>query len=421
MQLCIVGGGFVGTTSATVFAEWGHAVTLVEVDPRRREALQDGQLPFYEAGLQAAWSAAGVTVVGSLAEASRPELVFLCVGTPSRSDGGADLRHLREACEQIAAQDWDATVVVKSTVPPGTTRDVVTLLVGRAAMNPEFLREGCALEDGRSPDRVVLGVQDAVSEERLRELFSGVTCPIVVTDPTTAEMVKYSANAMLATRIAFTNEIGNLCQRTGVDVDEVMHAVGLDFRIGPHFLKAGVGFGGSCFPKDVAALRATAAGLGVEMPILESVLANNEEQPMRAVELLTDALGGLSGKKVALLGLAFKPDTSDVRETRALPIYRALVDAGAHVVCHDPKANDEFAGLVDGVKTVSSSGEALSGVAACVVQTEWPEYREIPAEAFPAVVVDGRRHLDRDALEAAGKRYFGVGDGRRGRAREVVR
>lgn len=412
MKVCIVGGGFVGVTSATVFAEWGHEVQLVEMDASRRAELEAGRLPFYEIGLEEAWRAASVGVVASVGKAATPDVVFLCVGTPSKADGSADLRFLEAAAAEVSAQGWDAPLVVKSTVPPGTTVGVVAALVPSCAMNPEFLREGCALRDAREPDRVVLGVMDEAGSAVLQELYSTVSCPVVVTDPTTAEMVKYASNAMLATRVAFANEVGNVCQSVGVNVDDVMSMVGLDFRIGPHFLKAGVGFGGSCFPKDVKALRSAASSMGVATPLLDAVLANNEAQPGVAVELLAAALGGLDGQRVALLGLAFKPDTSDVRETRALPIYSAMVDAGADVVCYDPKAGKEFSALVEGVVLAASAEAALEGADACVVQTEWPEFRELDPAAFPPVVVDGRRHLDRGALEKAGKRYFGVGDGR---------
>jgi UDPglucose 6-dehydrogenase len=418
MNVTVIGGGFVGVTTAVVFAEWGHEVHLVEISSERREALQEARLPFYEEGLEPALQAAvesgWLMVASSLQEAPESDAVFLCVGTPSLPDGGADLSQLQQATRDVVAWGKTRLVVVKSTVPPGTTEKVVGPIVADAAgkmsvaMNPEFLREGVALKDAREPDRVVLGVLDEAGEKVLKGLYAKLSCPMLVTQPSTAELIKYASNSMLATRIAFSNEIANLAEQVGVHVDDVMEGVGLDHRIGPHFLRAGAGFGGSCFPKDVKALRA--AGLQ------HGVLQQNEEQPLVVVQRVDELVGGLEGKRVALLGLAFKSGTSDVRETRALPIHEGLRGAGAEVVSYDPKAGKEFLQLVPDAALVASVEEALDGADACVIQTEWPEFRDIPAQVFKdkmrrALVYDARRHLDANALREAGVEVYALGDG----------
>jgi UDPglucose 6-dehydrogenase len=426
MKVTVIGGGFVGVTTAVVFAEWGHEVHLVEISSERRQALQEARLPFYEEGLEPALQTAvesgRLMVASSLQEAPESDAVFLCVGTPSLPDGGADLSQLQQATRDVVAWGKTRLVVVKSTVPPGTTEKVVGPIVADAAgkmsvaMNPEFLREGVALKDAREPDRVVLGVLDEAGEKVLKGLYAKLSCPMLVTQPSTAELIKYASNSMLATRIAFSNEIANLAEQVGVHVDDVMEGVGLDHRIGPHFLRAGAGFGGSCFPKDVKALRAAGLQHGVRLGILDAVLQQNEEQPLVVVQRVDELVGGLEGKRVALLGLAFKSGTSDVRETRALPIHEGLRGAGAEVVSYDPKAGKEFLQLVPDASLVASVEEALDGADACVIQTEWPEFRDIPAQVFKdkmrrALVYDARRHLDANALREAGVEVYALGDG----------
>lgn len=422
MKVTVIGGGFVGVTTAVVFAEQGHQVDLVELAEKRRDTLLQGRLPFFEEGLEEALkqqiTAKRLRVVASLEEADKSDAVFLCVGTPSLPDGSADLSQLKQATSEVAAWGGSGLIVVKSTVPPGTTRDVVAPLAGEraVAMNPEFLREGVALQDAREPDRVVLGVEDPAGEKTLRGLYKDVECPVLVTSSATAEMIKYASNAMLATRIAFSNEIANLSEKVGVHVDEVMHGVGLDPRIGPQFLKAGAGFGGSCFPKDVKALRAVGVQHDVRLGVLEAVLANNEWQPFHVVQRLDELIGGLDGKRVALLGLAFKPGTSDVRETRALPIHEALKGSGADVVGYDPKAHEEFLELCPEAQLAESLEAALNGADACIMQTEWPEFRDAAPEVFlkgmkRPLVLDARRHLDARALREAGVEVYGLGDG----------
>lgn len=434
MKVAVIGAGFVGVSTAVVLSERGHDVFLVERDDARVAALAAGRLPFFEPGLEAALRAAReadrLHPTGDMRLVDGVDAVVLCVGTPSMPDGAVDLSQLAEAAGDlaplVAEGPRDVLVVVKSTVPPGTTRKLVAPIVRdladpgvtvHVAMAPEFLREGSALQDAREPDRVVLGLGDEAARDRAEALFAVPGRPTLVMSPDAAELVKYAANAMLATRIAFANELANLAETVGADVDEVMRAVGMDDRIGPHFLHAGLGFGGSCFPKDLRAIRAFATERGVDLGIIEAALENNDLQPLRAVDLLRAELGELEGRRVALLGLAFKPHTSDVRETRALPIYEALVESGVRVVCHDPVAGEEFQRLAPGpVRLALRVEDALKGADACILVTEWPEYRDVPAERFVALmrqplVVDGRRALDRDALAAAGVRYRGIGVG----------
>lgn len=432
MRIAIVGGGFVGVTTAVAFAERGHTILLTEADDARLATLRAGRVPFFEPGLAEAFAGASssgaLSVVRSVADAGRLDAAFLCVGTPPRQDGSADVRQLLVAAEQLAtsvAAEWRTAVIVKSTVPPGTAREVVLPALRKRGVpgvdfglgvNPEFLREGSALVDARKPDRIVVGAFDVIAQARLSELYSGWPCPTLEVSPETAEMIKYASNAYLALKIGFANEIANLCERTGVHVDEVMRGVGMDARIGPQFLRAGLGFGGSCFPKDLRALHSLGQAKASATPILDAVLAANETQPLRAVALVGDVLGGLAGRRVALLGLAFKPATSDVRETRAWPIYRALIEAGAEVVCHDPVAGVEFQRMIGSeVRLAGSPAEALDGADACIIQTEWPEYARLTPADFARmrrkVVVDGRRVLDAQKLAGAGITYRAVGVG----------
>lgn len=430
MNVSVVGGGFVGVATAITLSEQGHAVAIVEADPVRASALAAGRAPFHEPGVNEALSsllAAGRLALHDRFEAAPPaDFVFLCVGTPERPDGSADLRQVASAAEQVgrASASWARApvVVVKSTVPPGTTRDIVVPALRKsasralAAANPEFLREGSALADARAPDRIVVGAIEPEAEERLRGLFAGAGV-FLGTSAETAETIKYASNGLLATKIAFANELANFCETIGVNVDDVVRGVGLDRRIGPHFLHAGVGFGGSCFPKDLAALRALAAQRGVRLGVVDAVLASNDTQPRRVVDLARESLGGLAGRRIALLGLAFKPHTSDVRETRALPIWRALVAEGADVIAYDPVAGEEFRALEPKARLAPDLETALAGADAAILQTEWPEFRALMEEPTTArmrrrIIVDGRRLLDPVAARRVGLQVVALGDGR---------
>ena len=411
--LTIVGLGPVGLTTGVAFATQGHRVLGVDIDADRRGAVARGTPPFYEKGLDRALKAAlrgkRFAVVDALDEALRPSaFVFLAVGTPPRPDGTMDDAPLREAVKSLAAAWTDGkkrTVVVKSTVLPGTTDRVVRpILVGaqvpfRLAMNPEFLREGRALEDALKPDRIVVGADDPATARSVKALYRSAEGPALLTDLKTAEAVKYATNSFLAMKVAYADELANLCQAFGVSYDEVHRGMALDPRINPRFLVPGVGFGGSCFPKDVRALVAGAREHGTSAPLLEAVLAQNEVQYRRAIELLEEELGDLRGRQIALLGLAFKGDTDDLRETRAVPIAKALLGKGALVVGYDPMAGPGFARLVPEVKVVESVADALQGADGAILQADWPAFSRLTAKDFlgtmaTPVVVDGRRILD---------------------------
>ena len=425
-SISIIGLGPVGLCSAVAFATQGHRVFAVDIDEERRKQIARGEPPFYEKGIKAAVRKVlrqkRLSVVDTMEEALAPaDVVFLCVGTPSRPDGTMDDSFLRDATKSLAATWRDTklrTVVVKSTVVPGTTDGLVRPILEaadrpfRLGMNPEFLREGRALEDALRPDRIVLGTDGPTTARILRALYRSAKCPVFVTAIRTAEAVKYATNAFLATKVAFADELANLCDALGVPYDEVHRGLGLDPRINPRFLVPGVGFGGSCFPKDVRALVAAGRNRGAEPRLLEAVLAQNDAQYMRAIAYLEEELGELSGKRIAVLGLAFKGDTDDIRETRAVPIARTLLSKGALVVGYDPLAGPSFTRIVPEVKIVDSVKEALAGADGTILQADWPAFSRLSAKDFlgsmtTPVVVDGRRILDPRRMK--GVRFHRIG------------
>ena len=436
MRIAIVGTGYVGLCTGVLLAELGHDVTLVDIDPERVDAVNQAQAPFHEPGLDEAL--ARVREAGRLRgtvdideAVPEAEVAFLCVGTPRDESGQADLSAIEQAARDIGEAlpaGAEQVVVTKSTVPPGTTETLVRESVLEAAdlseaarvsfaMNPEFLAEGSALADARKPDKVVLGVRNEPAEQRLRTVYADLEAPVRVVDPATAELIKYANNAILATKVSLANELANLCNEIGADWNDVAEAVGLDERISGAFLRAGAGFGGSCFPKDVSAIRAVAEDRGVPSLVLEAVLERNERQPDRVVDLLEAELGSLQGRHVALLGLSFKPGTDDVRGTRALPIHRALVERGAEVRVHDPEAVEAFQQLAPDAIAAGSLEEALTGAEGVIVQTAWSAYAKLSADTVrelgeDAVVVDGRRALDEAAFQRSGLTYRAIGLGR---------
>jgi UDPglucose 6-dehydrogenase len=437
MECVVVGAGYVGLVSAIVLAERGHEVQLVEVNAAKGDLIRKGKSPIFEPGvedaLQKALASGRLTVSEAVPPLRAGTFVFICVGTPSKPNGAADLSQVKRAAQAIGKQlpaKGSATVVVKSTVPPSTTSDLVGKTLARAAparrtgafvvaSNPEFLREGRALVDARNPDRIVVGCLDQETAERIASLWGDDPIPRVLTVPTTAELIKYAANAFLAAKVSFANEMALLSQKLGVDVYDVMHGIGLDARIGKEFLRAGAGFGGSCFPKDVRGLVAFAKAEGVALRLPKAVLEVNERQPAAVVDLLRKELGTLRGKRVALLGLAFKPDTDDVRETRALPMYQALVKGGAKVTVWDPIALPNFLRIMKQTRGTTRLEEALRDVDAAVIQTEWGALRDLPAARWKKamrgdLVIDGRRSVDAGAMRKAGLRYVAIGDGRTG-------
>ena len=442
-SVSIVGTGYVGLVTGLALAELGHRVICVDVLPERVDRVSRGETPFYDPGVAEALerhvNAGNLDATTDTAKAVQgSELTFLCVGTPSAADGSYDLDQMEAASRSvgraIAGLDRRHVVVAKSTLTPGACRGIVLPSLeegagGRApddfslASNPEFLREGSALKDALEPDRVVIGVMegDRDAVELLVELNRPLRAPILVTSLEGAELIKLASNSLLAIKVAFANEVANLAAEVGADGYEVLEGVGLDHRLGPHFLRAGAGFGGSCFPKDLRALVAFGESVGLPLLMPSAALEQNDVQPRRVTGLLHQGLGpDLRGKRIALLGLAFKPETDDVRETRALPILRDLLDSGASVACHDPRAGENFLALareegLEGFELAPDVGTALEGAQAAVIQTEWDEYRGLDPSTLvrhmapSPVVVDARRALDPEAMLAAGVRYLGVG------------
>lgn len=423
VRICVVGTGHVGLAYAVAFTRSGHRVVGADIDSKAIAKLQRGQVAFFEPGLQKALLAARRTkrLAFSTAvqrSASRADVVFLCVGTPSRPDGSIGLSHLEEAAKTVGAGMRSArtrsVIVVKSTVPPGTTENVVRPILEKASgkeigrdfglcANPEFLREGSAVEDAMRPDRIVIGASDARSAEVVKKVYAGVRCRRMLTDIRTAEMIKYATNAFLATKVSFANELANLCDAFGaLDVDKVVEGMGLDPRINTRFLKAGLGFGGSCLPKDVRALVAAGKERGYESRLLRATLEVNEFQPLRAVALAEKAVGYLERKRVAILGLSFKGGSDDVRESRAIPLAKALLEKGASVVGYDPEANEAFHRMVPQVQVASSVERALVDADVCIVHNDWPQWKALRSRDFAGmrqkVVIDGRRILNREAL-----------------------
>lgn len=413
MEISIIGGGYVGTVTGTGLAELGNDVIFVDIDEAKVNTLNSGRPPIFEHGLEEliVKNRARMHATVDFRELEYSDVSFICVGTPSRDDGSIDLKYVKSAAEDIGKiieKEADFhLVVVKSTVVPGTTEEVVKETIERVsnkkaarefgvAMNPEFLREGNAVEDFFNPDRIVLGVEDERSRRILEELYKPFNCPKLITGIKTAEMIKYVSNSFLATKISFANEIGNICKRLGIDTHEVFKGVGLDDRINPSFFRAGIGFGGSCFPKDVRALIAKAEEFGEKPQILKAVIKLNEEQPLNLIEILKKHLPDLKGRRIGVLGLTFKPDTDDIRESRAIPIIERLIEEGATVVAYDPMAMDIFKELFP--QLVCTSPDEVLTTDAVLIVTEWPEFEDLNYTG--KIVIDGRR-VEKAKREAA--------------------
>jgi len=423
-RLTIIGAGYVGLVTAACMAELGHEVTGLDIDAERVRLLREGGVPIYEPGLTEliAKNRERLTFTTDPAVAhENGEFTFLCVDTPPTYSGDADLSRVWKAVEDLPAENGGRTLVTKSTVPVGTGRAIQTELVRRGyghvsyCSNPEFLREGTAIRDFMHPDRVVVGSDDLGVQERVAALYGPLEAPIVKTDVSSAEMIKYASNAFLATKISFINEIANVCEVTGADVRTVAYGMGLDERIGPHFLQAGIGYGGSCFPKDVSALKQLAGNSGYHFQLLTAVLEVNELQKRRVIGKLKRHLGDrLHGLRIALLGLAFKPNTDDIREASAIVLASRLLAEGAEVVAYDPVAMPNTRALLPAIEYAGSAAEALAGADACVLVTEWPEFVHLDWAAAKeamrsTVVIDGRNALDGDTLRGLGFTYEGIG------------
>jgi UDPglucose 6-dehydrogenase len=435
MKIAVIGTGYVGLVLGAGLAETGNHVQCADIDPEKIGALGRGQMPIYEPGLDslvARNAAAGrlhfTTDVGAAVEAA--DVVFIAVGTPPDEDGSADLQHVLAAARTIGDHmNRPKVVVTKSTVPVGTARMVREAIARRTTVpfsvssNPEFLKEGAAVEDFMKPDRVIVGVEDDQARSVLEELYSPFVRtgnPLIFMDLASAEMTKYAANAMLATRISFMNQMAELCEAVGADVNLVRRGVGSDPRIGPAFLFPGPGYGGSCFPKDVQALIRTGEEHRVSLDVLKSVESVNRRQKRRVLEKLTAALDGtLVGRRVAVWGLAFKAETDDVRESPALDLVAGLLEAGASVAAHDPQAMESTRRVFgDRVTYEADPYDVLRQADALAIMTEWlafrnPDFDVIRERLRRPVVVDGRNLYDPEKMRRLGFRYFGIGRGAR--------
>lgn len=434
MRIAMIGTGYVGLVSGACFADFGHRVCCVDKDQSKIDGLNSGIMPIWEPGLEAIVKAnverGRLTFTTDLAAAVKgAEAVFIAVGTPARrGDGHADLTFVFEAVRELARViEPNAVVVTKSTVPVGTGDRIEQILrdegVSRAsvASNPEFLREGAAIADFKHPDRIVVGAEDDRSQDVLREIYRPLflnRAPILITGRRTAELTKYAANAFLAVKISFINEVADLCEAVDADVQDVARGIGLDNRIGPKFLHAGPGYGGSCFPKDTLALLQTADEAGVDQRIVRTTVQVNDDRKAQMIERVERAAGGdVRGKRVGVLGLAFKPNTDDMRDAPSIPIVRGLVERGASVSAFDPVARHQAEQMFSGIEFASDAYAAAEGADVLVIITEWDEFRALDLDRVAAalkgkVLVDLRNVYDRDDAEAAGLRYFGVGRGR---------
>ncbi len=420
--IAVIGTGYVGLVTAAGFAELGNDVWCVDVDADKVARLERGEVPIYEPGLAECLARNRdrmhfSTELGQALDHAR--LLFVAVGTPPTYSGDADLSAVNSVVSAMPASDRHA-LVMKSTVPVGTGIAIQRVFdeqgkSGFAYVScPEFLKEGSALEDFMDPDRVVIGDNGNWAGDAVAALYEPLDAPLVRTDVASAEMVKLAANAFLATKISFINEIANVCEETGADVSEVARGMGLDQRIGPHFLRPGIGFGGSCFPKDVSALKQLAGNSGYHFQLLTAVIEVNELQKRRVISKLQKHLGPLVGKRITLLGLAFKANTDDMREASSLVLAARLNADGAHVRAYDPIAEDEARKMMSGVEFAGSALEALEGADACILVTEWPEFAELDWDEVSRrmagrLIVDGRNFVDADAVRVAGFIYEGIG------------
>jgi UDPglucose 6-dehydrogenase len=431
MNIAVVGTGYVGLVTGACFAEFGVSVVGVDKDKTKIDMLRNGKVPFFEPGLEE--MVARNMREGRLgfttdikAAVEKALVIFIAVGTPPAEDGGADLSFVRDVALSVARHmDGYKVVVTKSTVPMGTGAMIRKLIEEHrvrphpfsVASNPEFLREGAAIEDFMRPNRIVIGAEDPQAVAILRDLYNPlylIETPIVVTNVVSAEMIKYASNAFLATKISFINEMANLCEAVGADVHEVARGMGLDNRIGRKFLHPGPGYGGSCFPKDTRAVLSIAREAGVPARIVEAVVEANERQAGRMVDKIDRAVGGLKGRRLAVLGLSFKPNTSDIRESPAVRIIRALLDKGAAVRVFDPAAMDEARAVLREVEYAEDAYAAAAGCDALVIATEWNQFRNLDWSRIKTalrspIVVDLRNVYEPAAMKELGVRYTGVG------------
>ncbi|MBP7227932.1 MAG: UDP-glucose/GDP-mannose dehydrogenase family protein [Longilinea sp.] len=430
-KICVIGTGYVGLVTGTCFADLGNDVTCLDVDETRIGKLQQNIMPIYEPGLEQLVAqnvrAGRLTFTTDYKQALEgAAFAFIAVGTPSGSDGEADLQYVRSAAESIAdIVDWPIIIINKSTVPVGTGDWVADVIRKRRSgrpldfnvvSNPEFLREGSAINDFMYPDRVILGCTNREAANKVAQLYLALRSPILISDLRTAEMIKYASNAFLATRISFINEIANMCEELGADVEEVARGMGMDKRIGPAFLEAGLGWGGSCFPKDVKALAHMAVLHGTQPQLLQAVMDINRNQRRSVVYKLRKALGGLNDHVIGVLGLAFKPDTDDIRESPAIDIIHLLQNEGAIIRAYDPQAAENAAKELKNITLCRTPYEVAEGADALVLATKWNEFKQLDLQRIGGlmrqrIILDGRNLWQPDEVRALGFTYFGVGRG----------
>ena len=434
MRIAMIGTGYVGLVSGACFADFGHQVCCIDKDEAKIDGLNQGKMPIWEPGLEALVKAnvdrGRLTFSKELAAGVKnAEAVFIAVGTPARrGDGHADLTFVFQAVRELAKVMAPGTVVVtKSTVPVGTGDKIEAILREEGvtdvsvASNPEFLREGAAIADFKHPDRIVVGAEDQRAQDVLKEIYRPLflnRAPILITARRTAELTKYAANAFLAVKISFINEIADLCEAVDADVQDVARGIGLDNRIGPKFLHAGPGYGGSCFPKDTLALLQTADEAGIDQRIVRTTVQVNDDRKSSMVERVQRAVGGdLSGKRIGVLGLAFKPNTDDMRDAPSIPLVNTLIERGAEVRAFDPVAKEQAEKIFNGITFSPDAYSAADGADAVVIVTEWDEFRALDLDKLAApmrgkVLVDLRNVYSRDEAADAGLTYYSVGRGR---------
>lgn len=431
-KITVIGTGYVGLVTGACFADLGNTIMCLDIDQKRIDGLHKGIMPIYEPGLEEiverAYRAKRIDFTTDYAAALQSaEYVFIAVGTPSGENGEADMQYVEKAVKKIAETiDHSFILVDKSTVPVGTGDWAAKILQERFAeteikfsivSNPEFLKEGTAINDFMRPDRIVLGSNNRAASEKIAELYESLRCPILITDIRTAEMIKYASNAFLAAKISFINEIANICERVGANVVDVAKGMGLDSRIGPKFLNAGIGWGGSCFPKDVKALVHIAQEFGTQPQLLQAVIEINKYQRKHVVQKFEEIFGDIKGKRIGILGLAFKPDTDDIRESPAVDIIKYLTQKGAIISAYDPAAM-ELSKLVlpKEVSLYENPYQVVEGTDALLLATEWNEFKQLDFEKIHQlmhgnVILDGRNLWDPQSLTDLGFRYYGIGLG----------
>lgn len=429
-RIAVVGTGYVGLVTGTCFADTGNQVVCVDIDEAKVNRMRNGQVPIYEPHLDSVFQrnidAGRISFTTNLKEAiNSAEIIFLALPTPPGEDGSADLSYILSVAEQIGEMITEFKVIVdKSTVPVGTARKVEAKINEKARVefavvsNPEFLREGFAVDDFMNPDRVVIGTSDARAVKAMEELYKPFVSndkPLIIMDEESAELTKYAANSFLATKITFMNEIANFCELVGANVDKVRLGVGTDARIGSRFLYPGIGFGGSCFPKDVQALVKSGEDHGYQFEIINSVLNVNHKQKLKLVAKIVDYFGDVNGKKLALWGLAFKPDTDDIREASAIYMIEALLALGAEIVAFDPEAMDNVRAIVgDKIEYAANQYDALNECDALLIATEWglfknPDFDKMKQRLKQAIIFDGRNIYELDRMAEIGFFYSSIG------------